>query len=259
MHKPHISFEDTFNLEQIRLYKPFTRAILTGDYPHPLKSRKVVRFPGYHELAYLHFNRFTPDENVIKELGLHADEPFIIVRFVSWTASHDFWHLGISLANKIAAIDIFSTHSRVFISSELPLLPELEKYRFPLPPYRMHHAMAFASLIFGESATMASEGAMLGIPGIYLDNTGRLYTREQEEKYNLVFNYTEKYEDQQKAIEKGIELLHTDGLKKEWKKRRDKMLSEKIDVTSFLVWFIESYPDSHRIMKENPNYQYTFK
>ena len=49
--KPHISFEDTFNFEQIRLYKPFTTAILTAAYDHPLKSKKVVRYAGYHELG----------------------------------------------------------------------------------------------------------------------------------------------------------------------------------------------------------------
>lgn len=38
--KPHISFEDTYNFEQIRLYEPFTKVILTADYEHP--DRKSV-------------------------------------------------------------------------------------------------------------------------------------------------------------------------------------------------------------------------
>jgi len=37
------------------------------------------------------------------------------------------------------------------------------------------------------------------------------------------------------------------------------MLADKIDVTAFFVWFIENYPDSAKIMKENPDYQYKFK
>lgn len=48
-------------------------------------------------------------------------------------------------------------------------------------------------------------------------------------------------------------------LKEEWQRRRQKMLSEKIDVTAFMVWFIENYPDSVKVMKENPDYQYNFK
>ena len=38
-----------------------------------------------------------------------------------------------------------------------------------------------------------------------------------------------------------------------------RMLSDKIDVTAFLTWFIENYPESKRIMKENPDYQYNFR
>ena len=37
------------------------------------------------------------------------------------------------------------------------------------------------------------------------------------------------------------------------------MLADKIDVTAFLVWFVENYPQSFQIMKENPDYQLRFK
>ena len=37
------------------------------------------------------------------------------------------------------------------------------------------------------------------------------------------------------------------------------MLADKIDITSFMVWFIENYPNSSDIMKKNPEYQYNFK
>lgn len=48
-------------------------------------------------------------------------------------------------------------------------------------------------------------------------------------------------------------------LKREWKKKREKMLVNKIDVTVFLVWFVENYPNSAKVMRENPDYQYRFK
>ena len=37
------------------------------------------------------------------------------------------------------------------------------------------------------------------------------------------------------------------------------MLSEKIDVTAFMVWFVENYPESVEIMKKNPDYQLRFQ
>lgn len=61
------------------------------------------------------------------------------------------------------------------------------------------------------------------------------------------------------AIEKGIKLLCDPVLESEIKKNHVKFMANKIDVTSFMIWFIENYPSSLKIMKENPDYQYNFK
>jgi hypothetical protein len=37
------------------------------------------------------------------------------------------------------------------------------------------------------------------------------------------------------------------------------MLADKIDVTAFLVWFIENYPKSETLMKKEPEFQVKFK
>ncbi|MCD4744616.1 MAG: DUF354 domain-containing protein [Desulfobacteraceae bacterium] len=260
LRKPHISMEDTFNFEQINLYKPFTHAILTADYENPLiVDRKVIPYSGYHELAYLHPNRFTPDEGVLNELGVKKGEKYVIMRFVSWKATHDTGHKGISLENKIRAVGEFKKHARVFISSEAALPGDLEQYEIPIDPDRMHDALAFACLVYGESATMISEGAVLGTPGIFLDNTGRYYTKEQEKKYGLVFNFTESENDQRSSVKKGLEILAQRDANVIWNEKKDTMLADKIDTTSFMVWFIENYPQSFMTMKENPEYQLRFK
>ena len=239
--KPSIAYEDTFNMEQIKLWEPFVSVILTSDYDHPLKSNKVIKYPGYNELLYLHPNRFSSNVSIKKDLGVEDDEKYTIVRFVSWEASHDRGHSGISLENKFKAIEMFSKYGKVFISSEGKLPSELEKYRFPLSASRMHDAMAYASLIFGESATMVSEGVMLGVPSVYIDNTGRYYTNDIESKYGLCFNYTESAEDQISAINKGVEILSSN---KSYSSEHSLLLKEKIDCTAFLTWFIENYPAS---------------
>lgn len=259
LRKPHISLEDTFNFEQIILYKPFTKVILTSDYDHPLKSEKVIRYSGYHELAYLHPYKFSPDRYVLKELNLKNDEKFVIIRFVSWKATHDSGHQGISFENKISAVRQFSKYARVFISSEHELPSELQQYKIPITPDKMHDAIAFSSLLFGESSTMAEEAAMLGVPSIYLFNNSTYYTKHLEIKYKLLYNFSETPEDQIEAIKNGIILISSSGIKQGWQQRRQKMLSEKINVTDFFVWFIENYPKSKKIMIENPDYQYRFK
>lgn len=257
--KPHISLEDTFNFEQIRLYKPFTKVILTGDYEHPLKSKKVIRYAGYHELAYLHPKRFVPEKSVLQELGLNNDEKYVIIRFVSWNASHDFGHSGITFRNKINIVNEFSKHARVFISSEKELPDKLKKYKIKIAPDRMHDAVAFSSLVFGESSTMAEEAAMLGVPSIFLNDKSTNYTKHLEKEYQLMFNYSVSNFDQKSAIVKAVKLLLQTDSKELWHKRRSKMLAEKIDVTAFLVWFVEKFPDSKRIMQFNPEYQNHFK
>jgi uncharacterized protein len=257
--KPHISLEDTFNKEQVSLYLPFTSFVLTGDYEHPSLGKKEVIYKSYQELFYLHPTRFNPDHYVRQELGLTDNEKYVIVRFVSWQASHDIGQTGISYENKVRAVHEISKYAKVFISSESPLSDELEALRFPIPPYRMHHAMAFSSLIFGESATMITEGAMLGVPGIYLDKNGRYYTRDLEARYGLVFNFGTSESDQVLSIEKAIELLAQPGIDEVWIKKRDMMLESKIDPTSFLIWFIDNFPGSVKIVKDNPEYQLRFK
>lgn len=259
LRKPHISLEDTFNFEQIRLYKPFTKIILTGDYENPLNEKKVIKYSGYHELAYLHPNWFSADESVIKELNVDKNEKYVIIRFVSWKASHDMGHKGISFDNKILAVKEFNNYAKVFISSEEELPPELSPYKIKIAPYKMHDAIAFASLVIGESFTMLSEAAVLGTPAVLIHDTKSYYLREQQKKYGLTFNFTESEEDQFKAIEKGIEILKTSDIKEEWQRRRNKMLTEKIDVTAFLIWFVENYPDSAEVMRKDSEYSKKFR
>ena len=257
--KPHISFEDTFNFEQLRLYTPFTKVILTSEYDHPLKSVKVIKYAGYHELAYLHPKRFTPDKSVLNDLGVKEHEKYVIIRFISWKASHDKGHNGITWENKLNIIKSFGKYARIFITSETELPNELRNYQIKLLPHRIHDAIAFAWLLFGESSTMAEVAAMLGIPSVFLYNNSTYYTKHLESKYNLMYNYSESNEDQIKAIQKGVEMLKMPNLRADWQLRRQQMLADKIDVTAFLVWFIENYPESFRIMKEDPEYQERFR
>ncbi len=155
--------------------------------------------------------------------------------FVGWYASHDIGVKGISYDKKVKAIKEFSKITKVFISAENELPDELLQYKIKIPPEKMHDALAFASLLFGESATMASECAMLGVPAIYLDKIGRYYTTDEEQKYGLVFNYSNSETDSDRAINKGIEILYDSNSRVEWQKRRQKMLEDKIDVTAFMI------------------------
>jgi uncharacterized protein len=69
---------------------------------------------------------------------------------------------------------------------------------------------------------------------------GRIaYLDEQEKKYRLTFAYTP--DNFNAMFEKMKELLAMPALKEEWQRRRQIMLNDKIDLTSYMLHFIENY------------------
>ena len=224
-------------------------------------EKKSVKYNSYHELAYLHPNHFVPDKSIVEQY-FPSDKSYFILRFAQLNAYHD---LGISGINpKIAQqlIDILKLYGSVYITSERPLEPEFEQYRIRINPLDMHHVMAFSDLYIGDSQTMAAEAGVLGVPFVrFNDFVGRIgYLNELENVYQLGFGIkASKQGSEEKLYGVVKELLTMPDRKKIWQERRQRMLSEKIDYAQFLTWFIENYPESRRIMKENPDYQYRFR
>lgn len=241
--KPHVSFEDT-DTESSKfdwLLIPFTMHVRPTCYKKDV-SKREIRYNGYHELAYLHQNYFEPDQRVLDDFRLSKEDKFIILRFVSWGAHHDISDRGFT--DIIDAVRALERYGRILITSEKKLPEELEKYRITVPLEKIHHLLYFAILYIGESATMASESAMLGTPSIFVSTSRRGYTDELENKYGLVYNFSDPEKGQEYALEKAFELLENENIKREWREKRMKMLREKIDVTKFMTDFIENYPES---------------
>ena len=88
-------------------------------------------YAGYHELAYLHPNRFNPDPAVLADFGVSPDEPYSIVRFVSWQAVHDRQERGLSAKQKRHLVEVLQRRGRVLISSEAPLTRGPRRPRCP--------------------------------------------------------------------------------------------------------------------------------
>jgi predicted glycosyltransferase len=242
-----------------RLTYPFASTILSPTSCNNGQwAAKTSVYHGYHELAYLHPKYFQPDVKKVKRLTNSPDEKYFIIRFAKLTAHHDSGKKGISNELALQIIHRLNLLGKVYITSERELNSEFEMYRINIDPSDMHHALAFASLYIGDSQTMAAEAAVLGIPSIrFNDFVGKLgYLEELEHKYGLTYGI--KTSEPAELIKKIDELLTIPDLKKEWQKRREKMLSDKIDVTAFMVWFIENYPESVKVMQINSDYQYRF-
>lgn len=196
-----------------------------------------VRYAGYHELAYLHPLRFTPSREVLARNGLGDGRPIYVLRFVSWQASHDVGERGWSARGRLEVARQLAARGHLLVTSEGPLPEELAPYRSTVPPADIHHVLAFADLVIGESATMASESAVLGTHAVFVSRTGRGYTSEQESRYGLVHCFTDDQEDE--ALRRVSELLARSDLKTDASRRRTRLLEEKIDVTAWMVDLFE--------------------
>jgi hypothetical protein len=245
LRKPYVAFTDTEHArEQHALFKPFAMLILTPDIFGYDMGPKQVRYPAYHELMYLHPDSFTPDSQEIAFLNLRPEEPYFIVRFVAWGATHDIGERGFSGAEKRDLVRELAKRGRVLLSVESDEIePEFAPLVTTFPPEKVHHLLAFAALYIGEGATMASEAAVLGTPSIYV-STLRMGVQEDEEKYGLLYMIA----DGKAALAKALELLGTPDLKAVWQERRAALLKDKINPVPWLV-------DLGNRLLENPHYR----
>lgn len=238
----------------------FADTLLTATSFEKQLRKDQIRCKANIELFYLHPNYFKPmPEDAYRLLGLEKETPYVIVRFISWQAFHDKGHTGISFENKLKAIREMVKYEKVFISAEGDSLPaELEEYRIKIPFEKIHIVLNEATLFLGEGASMASECAMLGTPAIYVNDLWAGCTNE-EERYGLLYSFKTDKDSQEAAILKAVELLNDKDSKSKTLEMQKTFLKEHIDPTAFLVWFIEHYPESKSIMKNNPDYQLNFK
>lgn len=218
-----------------RITYPFANYICTPDCYGGDLGEKHHRYAGFHELAYLRPNRFAPDPSVTAAAGLGAFEPFSLVRFVGWKSGHDLGRRGLSAEEKIRLIRELEKHGKVFVSSEAPLPPGLEPYRMPVRVSDIHHLLAYAKLYVGESATMASEACMLGVPAVLISHTGRGYTDRLEKRHRLCF----RAERLDGALPEISRILNDPNSPSFYGKRRDAMLADTIDVASWVADFAE--------------------
>lgn len=238
--KPHMSMEDSGNMEQIRLYRPFTHSILTPNIFDKNLGPKQHYYRGYHELAYLHPNWFTANPKAVEASGLNLSRPFALLRFISWNATHDRGQKGLDNNEKYALVKYLNEKMDVYISAEVELPTDLKKYQLSTPPHLLHDLLSCARIVISEGATIAAEAAVLGTPSAYVNSIKVSYCSDLE-RYGLLKDITGK-----DIVASTQEILHTPT--EVFQQRRGKMLAEKIDVTTFLINYLQ---DSYLPLKKD--------
>ncbi len=214
------------------------------------KTKKIA-YKGYKALAHLHPNHFIPDENVLP-LELQGGKPYFLIRCTGFGATHDIGKSGISNEVLYQLVKIIEPCGQILITSERELPDDLKKYNLKIRKNDITHYINYAQMFIGDSTTMCTEAAVLGTPAVEFDEY--FYEIEQmleiEREYQLIHcfrtNQTEAF------LNKVKELVALKDIKKKYAERRKKLLSETIDVSSFLIWLFENNPNSVKEYFENP-------
>lgn len=231
---PAVVFYDTEHARQTNLFVyRLAHTVCTPDCYEGRVPGRHVTYRGYHELAYLHPRRFTPDPAELGAFGLSADDPYFLVRFVSWQAVHDVGRRGLTLETKVRVVEALERRGRVVVSSEEPLPETLSGRALRGPIEKVHHVIAHARGVVGESATMCSEAAVLGVPSVYVNPLRLGYLEEQERAYGLVRNVRT---GDPEAVLPAVRRLPWPGVAEGHRR----LLADKVDVTGWMTAFFEA-------------------
>jgi len=245
---------------QYRLFMPFTDALITPSSFLDNLGNKQIRVNSYKELAYLHPNYYTPNDDIYEMLGLSKGDEYAILRFNAFDAVHDLQVSGFSSEQKLKLVETLSRYVEVFVSAEGKVPKKIERNLLNIPKRKIHDLLYHAKLFLTDTQTMATEAAILGTPTIRSNifvhqkrEMGNFF--ELERKYGLLFNIG----DRDKAISLAEKLVTKRRLKEEWMRKKALFLKDKIDIVSFMTWFIDNYPKSCKEMIADPTIQFRFR
>lgn len=200
----------------------------------------IITYNSFHEFAYLHPNRFTPDRRHLQYFNIREDKKYIFIRLVKWKAVHDIHESGISEEHLRDIIQLFTRKQyNVLLSSERPLSNEFEPYFVKGNFSHIFHVLAFSNGYIGESPTMAVETAILGKPAVLINSRvkGLGNMIELEKKYGLLYNF-ERYDE-------AVNFIRQDFFSKELQQKvvegQKRLLEDKIDISAWIAEFVVNY------------------
>ena len=230
---PNVALTDTETAElSNRLAFPFADRIVT---PTWFKRRFGPRhhvYRGFHEWSYLSPREFQPDPAVVRASGIDPDEPYAVLRLVRWGAAHDRGERGLAADDLERLVNRLARHLRVHVSSESPLPPALRPFEAKLRVDHVHHVLAFAAVVAGESPSMATEAALLGVPAVLVSSwAGRCGNMEVlAGEYGLMQVFAESGP----GVEALLELAERPPPREQARERRARLLADLCDVPAVI-------------------------
>jgi hypothetical protein len=242
--KPGIIIDDTeHNRLNHLIYSRFCSDILTPFYFKKDMGFKQIVFKAYVEQFYLHSDLFVYERK-------DDVEPYAFCRFISYDAAHDRNVVGqFSPNQKVEIVERLSTKMKVFVSQENESVDNdlFVNYKLDIPAEEIHSFIGGSSIFISEGATMACEAGILGVCYHYINplKVGNLI--EQSKNFDNAHI---------SSFEKVLESVLDEDFSIANVSVKIKIEKDTINPTKFLLWFIENYPESQKIMKENPDFQF---
>jgi predicted glycosyltransferase len=202
--------------------------------------KNITTYNSFHELAYLHPNRFTPDKRYLHDFHIEEGDKYIFIRLVKWKAVHDIHKRGINEEHLRDIIQLLTRKQyKVLLSSERPLSNDFKPYLVKRHFSHIFHVLAFSCGYIGESPTMGVETAILGKPSILINSRvkdlGNMI--ELEKKYGILYNF-EQYEVATDFIRNDF---FSEDLQQKVTEGRRRLLEDKIDISAWIAEFVVNY------------------
>lgn len=221
--------------------RPFAAAFLT---PHAFGKdlgENHYQFHGFCETAYLHPDVYRPNPEIREDLGLGADEGFVLLRFNAFGSHHDVGESGFTPDQRRRLIETFAEHATVFVSDEggtldLDSLPARE---FDVHPALLHDALSEARLVVTDTQTVCTEAGLLGTPVVRSNSfvgDGDMGNFTELERQGLVVNTA----DFDEVISTGVDVLLDESIGAAWRRRRNEYVGGLVDLTDVIVAVAEA-------------------
>ncbi|MFH2112160.1 MAG: DUF354 domain-containing protein [Candidatus Bathyarchaeota archaeon] len=232
LNKPSVIFHDDVEYKlSFDSFKNFaSRIVLTSQ--NTIIGKNIVKYDGFKELAYLHPNYFTPNDDVLLEYGL---EPlnYVLIREVS-NSSFNYRNL---IQGQL--VDVCHHLRKMGLEVVLSLENKALKDKFEgkcillkEPVSDVHSLLHFALLTITSGDTMARESCLVGTPSIYTGGRKMSVNKVLEDKsclFNIEANNTERIFDKVKDI------IENNVKKKTGKKIKEAIKIEWEDTTKVII------------------------
>jgi len=198
---------------------------------------KKISFSGNKALAHLHPAYFDPRFDILNKYGLQVNN-FCVIRVSKINATHDIGNKGISDDDLDDLIGNCNKFCRVIISSERKINEKYKEFVFKGNPNDLTHLIYYAVIFVTDSATMASEAALMGTPNVLINKVGKKCSVNKDLVDNgLQYNF-DSYKESSDTIQK---ILEDSNLRISLKEKAKLYLDKCDDLNQFLLKTISNH------------------